>query len=116
MAFYPDAKTPYFMLYHPNLAPRKAVRLTNSEKRFDSKLLIGRYYNAELDRSIEITQQQGIDFQLLYNGAQLNAIRILPDLLLTDGYQIGLTYNTEGELLGLLISGGRLRNVSFSKI
>lgn len=116
IAFYPAAQVPYFVLYHPALAPRKAVKL-NIEPTFpEPEKLIGNYYNEEIDGSFSIEHIQGSDFRLLYNGASLEAKLLLPNILLTPGYRLNLKVDTKGQITGIALDGGRLRAVFFEKV
>lgn len=115
IAFYPDAQVPHFVLYHPELAPRKALKL-NIEPTFPkSEKLVGHYYNEEIDGSFTVEHLQGQDFRLLYNGATLEAKQVLPNILLTQGYRLNVKRNKKGQIEGFLLDGGRLKAVFFEK-
>ena len=81
----------------------------------DKVSLNGRFYNDETDTEILIKFIDDTSYSITKNGRERKAELVLKDYLRMNAYQIMIVRDEEGNVIGLNVKNGRIKNVLFSK-
>lgn len=75
----------------------------------------GRYLNSETDTEIIIEHNEGDQYYITKNGRKRKAELLLKDYLRMNSYEINITKDSLGNVTGLSVNNGRIKNVIFNK-
>lgn len=106
-----------FTIYFSSQAPIVYNKLPNydlDEKYSES--LDGVFFNDETQTTIDIRYEDGNKYIITANGRKLSSELVYKDFLRMNSYEINMSRDKNGNINGLLVKSGRIKNVRFKKM
>jgi len=112
-----NGKVSGFTIYLSSQPPIKYSKLPSyTLETKDFKYLPGSFYNAETKTTIKISYDGDNTFLIDKNGRERNGELVYKDLIRMNSYKIELKRNGGGQVDGLKVKNGRIKNVLFIKL
>ncbi len=111
-----SAGQPQFTIYLPTQAPIVGRRLPPRPTIIQPAAWIGRYVNAETGAAIVISGIDGERVSASVGGWSGTGTVVRPDLVVVGSYELEPRVGSSGEIHSLLLNGGRIKRVLFTRV
>lgn len=101
--------------YYTSHAPYTLTRAYADWTNFNHQALIGDFENTETATVFTITLLTGNAYEVTLHNEKRPATLVTPEKLMFDNYSLDVMRDSQGNVAALLLSGGRIKNVKFSK-
>jgi len=101
--------------YHTSHAPYTLTRASADWTNFSHQSLNGTFENSETATEFNLTFLSGSKYEVILRNEKRSATLVTPDKLMFDNYTLDVMRDAQGNIIALLLSGGRIKNVKFSK-